>query len=397
MNHPHTLSKSLSSLVVFHNLQNDPVIIRLQELLLQCLFNAAEPSVRSYADFTHELFQRTDNFSDFLLQFALKDANVYMTEKAKGKEVSPVIEECLWNELTFLETLSTLTSKEIKTRIAYTGFLPDWNNRPCDFAAAYRDRIQNIHRFGYGAFAEHQFFAVADGGLVPIKYPDTQTLEQFAGYERERGLVIQNTLHLLNGESASNVLLYGDGGTGKSATIKAIVNRYKDEGLRLVEVKKHQLLQLPGVLEALAENPLKFILFIDDLSFARSDDTFSALKAILEGSVSARSKNVALYATSNRRHLVNERFADRDGDELHLHETLEETAGLAARFGLTVAFEKPDKDIYLDIVRHLAEWYGLGPLDAELAARAEAFAIRSGGRSPRVARQFIEQRKLSPV
>ena len=391
MSRLHAFSKGISSLVIFHNLQTDPVILRLQELLLQCHFNATDSAIRAYADFAFELFRHTDNFSDFLFQFVLKDANIYMTKKASKEEVNPVLEDCLRHELLLLEELSTLTATEVKGNIADIGFLPDWNNSPYDFTASYADRMQNIHRVGYGLFAEHYFFAVSGGTITPIKHPDTQTLEQFACYERERNLIVQNTLHLLAGGRASDVLLYGDSGTGKSATVKAIVNRYKDDGLRLIEIKKRQMTRLPGLLETLATNPLKFILFIDDLSFAQNDDQFSALKAILEGGASAKSKNVAIYATSNRRHLVKERFSDRDGDELRLRDTLEETASLAARFGLTVTFEKPDRDDYLNITRHLAQWHGLGALDPETLSQAEAFAIRSGGRSPRAARQFIER------
>ena len=169
---------------------------------------------------------------------------------------------------------------------------------------------------------------------------------------------------------------------------------YADQGLRIVEVKKNQLYQIPDVLEELSSNPLKFILFIDDLSFSGNDDNFSALKATLEGSVAGCGGNTVIYATSNRRHLVKETFGDRTGDELHVNDTMQETMSLAARFGLTITFSKPSKDEYLDIVRSLAAEYGVDLPDEELVRRAEAHAIRRNGRSPRTAKQFVELLKI---
>ena len=147
-------------------------------------------------------------------------------------------------------------------------------------------------------------------------------------------------------------------------------------------------------MEELAANPLRFVLFIDDLSFTGNDDNFSALKATLEGGVSGCGDNVVIYATSNRRHLVKESFADRVGDELHLNDTMQETMSLSARFGLTVTFQKPDKEEYLQIVKSLAAEYGVKMDEAELFRRAEAHAIRKNGRSPRTAKQFIELLKI---
>ena len=195
---------------------------------------------------------------------------------------------------------------------------------------------------------------------------------------------------MLAGKPANNVLLYGDAGTGKSSAIKAIANTFAEEGLRLVEVKKNQLYQIPDLMDSLAANPLKFILFIDDLSFTSNDDNFAALKAILEGSVGGRAHNIAVYATSNRRHLIKETLTDRTGDDIHESDTRQELMSLSARFGLTITFASPDRDRYLYIVGQLAKQYGLEMDERELNVRSEAFAIRMGGRSARVAKQFVE-------
>ena len=167
-------------------------------------------------------------------------------------------------------------------------------------------------------------------------------------------------------------------------------NEYAADGLRLVEVKKNQLYQIPDLMDSLAANPLKFILFIDDLSFTANDDNFAALKAILEGSVGGRAGNIAVYATSNRRHLIKETLSDRSGDDIHESDTRQELMSLSARFGLTITFLSPDRERYLHIVGELAKQYGLDTDQRELAVRSEAFAIRMGGRSARVAKQFIE-------
>ena len=154
---------------------------------------------------------------------------------------------------------------------------------------------------------------------------------------------------------------------------------------------------IPSLLDELVENPLKFILFIDDLSFVSNDKDFTALKTVLEGSIAARSNNVVVYATSNRRHLVNETFGSRKGDEVHLNDTLEEVSSLSARFGIVITFGKPDRDLYATVVVQLAEHYGLSIPKNDLIQGAEAYAIRSGGRSPRVARQYIEYKMAMTI
>ena len=268
--------------------------------------------------------------------------------------------------------------------------LPQWETANLDFAAAYRQRMNDVSHKGYGIFARYHVFTLEDGHLTPVKYPDPQRLDQLPGYEREREKVIANTKALLAGQPANNVLLYGDAGTGKSSSIKAIANEFAAEGLRLVEIKKNQLYQLPELMDSLAANPLKFILFIDDLSFTANDDNFAALKAILEGSVGGRSQNLVVYATSNRRHLIKETMSDREGDDIHHGDTMQELMSLSARFGLTVTYSRPDKERFEQIVMDLAAQYGLQMPADRLMMKAEAFAIRSGGRSPRVAKQFVE-------
>ena len=335
-----------------------------------------------------EMFARGTNWTDTLLNTVLEEENLCL-RVAAGQDAGPVLEKALADELDFLQQLGRATLDEVFPGAAV--FLPRWQTTPdADYRAAYEARRAAAGRKGYGMFARYHVFVVEDGQLVPVKHPDPQRLSELPGYEKEREKVIANTEALLEGRPANNVLLYGDAGTGKSRAIKAIANEYAPRGLRLVEVKKNQLFQIPDLMDQLASNPLKFILFIDDLSFTTNDDNFAALKAILEGSVGGRAGNIAVYATSNRRHLIKETLEDRSGSDIHESDTRQELMSLAARFGLTVTFGQPDKSRFVQIVSDLAAQYGVGEDPEKLIVKAEAFAIRAGGRSPRVAKQFIE-------
>ena len=254
---------------------------------------------------------------------------------------------------------------------------------------------EHYRQYGVGMLGLNKAFRIQSGpegiGFIPIYNTDKVMLRDLVGYESQKAQLRHNTEAFLAGRSANNALLYGDAGTGKSSSVKAIANEFAPEGLRLVEVKKNQLYQIPDLMDKLAANPLKFILFIDDLSFTANDDNFAALKAILEGSVGGRARNIAVYATSNRRHLIKETLTDRTGDDIHEADTRQELMSLSARFGLTVTFQRPEKARFETILEELARQHHIQmPMD-QLLVKAEAFAIRAGGRSPRVAKQFIEQ------
>ncbi len=388
----------LHGLVIFRALLCDPVaagMAALTQTLSQpdCTTAAA---CAAAAEFEAALFEHTVNWGDYLSAAVLETETVCVRKAAVGA-LDPVLQAALDGELAFLQQLCTLTLDELLQSAVQPGlqqaldFLPRWKTTHTDLAAAYAQRMQEAGKKGYGMFAKHHVFTVENGQLVPVKYPDPQRLSELPGYEKEREKVIANTRSLLAGGPANNVLLYGDAGTGKSSAVKAIANEFAPEGLRLVEVKKNQLYQIPDLMDRLAANPLKFILFIDDLSFTANDDNFAALKAILEGSVGGRARNIAVYATSNRRHLIKETLTDRTGDDIHEADTRQELMSLSARFGLTVTFQRPEKARFESILAQLAEQHGIQmPMD-QLLVKAEAFAIRAGGRSPRVAKQFIEQ------
>lgn len=385
-------NQKLNGLTVFRGLLDDALLQRLQALLCACEAGESEDIISAYGGFVSTLFKRDIDFSHALLELVLNDENRFLISAAKGEACPPPIANAVQKELEFFTELSSFSSKDAKASLPeeIAVFLSDWETTPLDFQAAYEKRIADAPKKGYGIFARYHVFSFGADGLQPVKHPDPQSLSQLSGYEREVGIVMRNTEALLKGGTPSNLLLYGDAGTGKSSTIKAVANALQEQGLRLIEIKKSQLFRLPALLELLSENPLKFIIFIDDLSFTGNDEHFSALKATLEGSVTACAKNTVIYATSNRRHLVKETMGERSGDDIHLNDTLQELMSLSARFGMTITFQKPDKEGYLSIVRHLAKEYGLELPEEELCTKAEAFAIRQNGRSPRTAKHFVE-------
>lgn len=390
MDEPKAMRTRLRSLVIFRNLLRDPVVTRLDALLGAPLSDG--PAVaEALGAFASALFETDMDWSACLLRAVLRSDDICVRYVAAGQELPPELHACLSRELNFLQALSRFDGAAQRSAVPFPEEAPRWRISELDFAARYEEMLGALSTRGWGIFALSHVFTIHSGALRPVPHPDPQRLSELSGYERERAAVVDNTRALLSGKPAANVLLYGDAGTGKSSTVKAIANEFAPEGLRLVEVKKNQLYEIPALLGALCGNPLKFILFIDDLSFAENDDDFAALKGILEGGVSARGDNIAIYATSNRRHLVKERMADREGDDLRAADTMQEIASLSARFGLTVTFLRPDRDAYFRIVHTLAAARGLLVSEQELLSGAETFAIRSGGRTPRAAKQYIER------
>lgn len=269
--------------------------------------------------------------------------------------------------------------------------LPRWERGcPFDFeglTAFYRAN-------GAGLFARHRAFLWEDGVLSPVAEPDCPAPDEMLGYELQRDQVEANTRAMLEGNRVNDVLLYGDSGTGKSATVKSLLSLPGFEALRLIEVQKEGLADLPRLIRTLGGRKLKFILFIDDLSFDQDDKTYSALKTILEGGVERRPANVAVYATSNRRHLVRQTFSDRAGDEVDTFETIAEKTSLAERFGLRIPYLALNKAEFLDMAEQMAAQAGIRMDRDALRAEASKWEIRHQGRTPRTAKQFIASLSL---
>ena len=381
------LSLELSSLSVFRQILDTDTLKAFMGFLSN---NCIEDKARLFGQFVFSLADDDYCFSQFLRRVVYSDENKYITATAKKTDIPKVLKENAKRELELFTRLTSLSSEMLWENIDYNGYKPDFQNEKIDFVASYEERLKSIDRFGYGIFATSKMFKVEDGEIIPVRSADTVSVDNFVGYEAERKQVFDNTKALVEGRPAANVLLFGDAGTGKSSTVKASANYYYDEGVRLIEIRKDQLFSLSYIMGRIADNPLKFIIFIDDLSFNKNDDCFSMLKAALEGSASAKASNAVIYATSNRRHIVKENFSDRAvSDDVHHNDTVQELMSLSDRFGLTVYFERPNKSLYLDIVHILADKNGIKTDKKELDIKAEAFALQKGSRSPRAAEQFI--------
>ena len=252
--------------------------------------------------------------------------------------------------------------------------------------------------YGVGKFGLNKAFRVNDDNkeeefLIPITATSDVQLDDLIGYELQKQKLIANTEAFVHGRMANNVLLYGDAGTGKSTSIKAILNRYYDQGLRMIEVYKHQFKDLQRIITEIKNRNYRFIIYMDDLSFEEFEIEYKYLKAVIEGGLETKPENVLIYATSNRRHIIRETWSDRtdrSDDEMHRSDTVQEKLSLVARFGVTIGYLKPSHQEYLHIVRELAKRYPEITLtEEELALKANQWELRSGGASGRTAQQFI--------
>ncbi len=382
----------ISSLSVLRGLLDDGTVMRFAALVSPSGITGAE-AAGAYSAFVSSLFEKgTDSLSCRLKDLLTGIQDPYIGCLVHNRPVPPLMKDALDRDLETVSMISSVSCGDLLGMLGLDGcaFLPRYGTEPFDAASYYYDMADNIGTAGYGIYARNTMFQVrADGEIVPSDNPDRISLDDLIGYRREKDIVINNTLKFLSGEPAFNILLSGDAGTGKSSTIKAVANHYRDRGLRIIEIRKDQLGMIRDVMKELRYNPLKFIIFLDDLSFDSDDDNFNRLKTFLEGSLNAINDNVLIYATSNRRHIVRESFADRDGSEIHRNDTIQEYTSLADRFGIRVTYRLPNKEEYLNIVRELTV-RKFGSCTNEICAEAEKYALAKGGRSPRCAKQFAE-------
>ena len=381
-----------SSVVIFRNILKTKVIKKLLKFL-NCETKENIDNIKQidlYSEFLSELFKSDNNLSDFILSQIFLDDNIYISKCILKQEINNNLKKTFKNELNFFKYISSFDFSSIFNK-EYSKNIAELEIKEIDFYKIYFEHIKNIDKKGYGIFYNNNMFVLDDRkNIIAVKNKDNQDIKKLYGYEIERNKVLSNTKILIEGKKANNILLYGDAGTGKSSTVKAVANFFKDEGLRLIEIKKNQLHFITDIIEKLSCSPLKFIIFIDDLTFSSNDDTFSYLKAILEGGVNSFPNNIAVYVTSNYRHLIKENFTDRTGDDIHIEDTIQQIMSLTNRFGMIITFQRPGRDLFKEIVLSYAKENNIKTDKEELIKQAEAYAIRSSGRSPRVAKQFIE-------
>lgn len=389
------LRAALRGISAYREVTNTTVLGGIWMLLDALYQKSGEEALEEYVSRFHVL--RSDGYEglgDWLWDWLRYNETPYSRLIDQGKS-DPALENAARRDIDtlvllaetdcdrFIDAMKPLLPNEFAPVLAG---LPRWRAAaPFNF-----DSVTQFYRdHGAGEFAKYRAFLWEDGMLVPVADPDCPRPEDLLGYEHQRGQVEQNTRLMMAGRQANNVLLFGDGGTGKSATVKSMLYLPGMEDLRLIEVEKENLTGMPDLIRSLAGRRQKFILFIDDLAFDQDDKTYSALKTILEGTLEKRPVNVCICATSNRRHLVRQTFSDRAGDEVDTFETISEKTALAERFGLRIPYLTMNKADYLALVDHLAAQAGLDIPADRLHTQAMTWEIRHAGRTPRVARQFV--------
>lgn len=419
----YTIEKGLT---LFHGIRKQKIFKAFVDLL-RILFREPRSSDKIQGAYHHLcalLLERSfsyqgygDLWQDYLIDYILEDENpaTLFLEKYSLQEMGGSLRRAFERDLFILQSLYHVKGihlQEIVQRLLNREDIPCWEDaiplpeedskpetesiRKLFFESAdWRTLLPHLSSFfresGAGLFNKYYAFSWERGELLGIKCPDPITFDDLMGNEEQESALLKNTEKLLKGLPSSNALLYGDRGTGKSSTVKALLHRFGPKGLRLIEIKAHDVTQLGKLYRLLGDRGLYYILFIDDLSFNENDVTFRELKALLEGKLESMPLHIRIYATSNLRHLVQESFADREnGDQVHPGDIFQEKVSLAERFGLTLVFSKPPMKTYLDMVQGMALQGSILMEREDLKEEALTWSRKFSTPNGRTARQFID-------
>lgn len=387
------LHLGLCSVAVFRGIMDSPVMSGLKELTA-ILSSHAEPeaweAVECYSSVCSALMDAGYGSLGKYIEDALKYSPSPYAVAAAGEGASPALRERAREEYSVFQYLvnsgCAAFTGEIK-KMAWDLSLPRWED---DGLMSFEALTQFYRDKGWGEFAKSRALAWdgSSGQLKAVPWGDIRTGSEMYGYEWQRQEVYDNTSALVKGLRVNNVLLFGDSGTGKSAAVKSMVMVPEFDRLRLIEADKKDLESLPGLMLSLRDVPLKFIIFIDDLSFQDGDPGYSTLKIILEGGVAQRPQNVAIYATSNRRQLVRRNFSDRD--DMDKSETVQEKTSLADRFGIRIPYMALDRPEFMALVEDLAKAAGISADPEDLKREALRWEMEHAARTPRTAVQFVD-------
>ena len=386
------MDRALRYMAAYRPLLDTPELRTLRQMLDCLTMEEGTGAAEAYAQLFYLLRKESylglgDWFYD-----RLRDESFPYAQMVERGGQDPELEKAACRELELFRVLAQTDWGTELAELEPTAELPRWKAE-CPFTVESLTDFYRTH--GSGLFARSRAFLWEDGELFPVENPDCPGPEEMLGYELQRDQVIANTRAMLEGKAVNNVLLYGDSGTGKSATVKSLLSLPGFERLRLIEVQKEGLADMPRLIRTLSGRQLKFILFIDDLAFDQDDKTYSVMKTILEGGLEKRPANVAIYATSNRRHLVRQTFSDRAGDEVDASETIQEKTSLAERFGLRIPYLALNQGEFLELVERMAALYGVKMDKQQLRTGAIRWEMRHPGRTPRTAKQFIASLHLN--
>ncbi|WP_434565084.1 ATP-binding protein [Thermoanaerobacterium thermosaccharolyticum] len=404
------LIKDLRRVVIYKNVLNDDTVKKFVKIL--DFISDEKPDVDGVYKLYSELYSEltkyavknnvyTDIWKSKINDLVKVDENIFslLSEKFGKDMIDKRLKMAAEKEL---ETLKKLADVDligyIEEHLSFN--MPPWENlinhwNKGDIAdildcKTIDEIIDYYNKNGCGLFNRYRAFRWDNGELIGVEHSDPVEFDDLIGYEEEHRIVIDNTNRFMRGLPASNILLYGDRGTGKSSTVKAVLNMYYKKGLRLIEVSRQDMMDLNKIINIISSRGLKFILFLDDLSFEENETEYKILKSTLEGGIEKLPENVIIYATSNRRHLIREYLDDSVQNELHLMDTKEEKLSLADRFGITITFMSPNQEGYLKIVESLAQKYGIS-LDMDtLKSESLRWCVWHNGMSPRSAKQFID-------
>jgi predicted AAA+ superfamily ATPase len=401
------VAPDLNKLIVYRNLLKDSLVQKIQALLAG---NAKEDlgyelSAGLIAK-AEKLGLSGSLWKSYVMYLIARDENVFSTtvEKNRGK-IGDGLRQAVAHDLTVLQGFLHADLGSVCNISYISDFTPTSKDAFQDFAtltepllsAEEADQLVNklieyYTLYGCGKTAGFAAFRWdEEAGLIGIKHTDRIRLDDIVGYEYQKDVLMKNTEAFLANKPANNVLLAGARGTGKSSSVKALVNEYYQSGLRLVEVHKHQLRFLHKIMEGLRGRSQKFIVFLDDLSFEESETDYKHLKSVIDGGVEAKPDNVLLYATSNRRHLIRENWSDRAGtQDVHSADSVHEKISLSDRFGITLTYPAPDQNEYLRMVEAIAKRNAVDLPEEELRKKALRWEMSHSGRSGRVAQQFVK-------
>ena len=348
-------------------------------------------------------------FNSLLTNLLINNENSFTLALERKKDIAPNLKNVVMNDFKiiyemFNSDFSSLTSLHQDLINNFIPSKPIINQELFEVSNTLQNNLtdcKNVEEFydvlntffsiyGVGKYGLNKAFRYENEQICPIIHIGNGRLDQLIGYKTQKQQLKQNTEAFLAGKKANNVLLYGDSGTGKSSSIKALLNEYYKDGLRMIEVYKHQFKYLPRIIQELQSRNYKFILFMDDLSFEEFEIEYKYLKAVIEGGLEKKPDNILIYATSNRRHLVKQTWSDRqDQDEINVNDAKQEKTSLSSRFGVKILYTHPNRQNYLDIVDGLDKQYDLKINQEELHQKALTWEIRHGGFSGRTAKQFI--------